>query len=155
MSIHVITVFALSDGEGCPTFELKEKKNFVTEETYFIRNNANPPQKIRADYKFLMDLFPYCRLCVKCLIPFAEKQMRTLQEVIMNRKNRSFLSGAKRWFGQNKAGAAAGTSVVYGKEAPELQMRKLADLCFLVKLYKQAFSLFHTCKKDFQVSYDR
>ena len=50
-----------------------------------------------------------------------------LHEVVTNRKSRSLFSGAKRWFGgsQNKGGGAAGaagvSSVIYGKEAPELQ----------------------------------
>ena len=42
-----------------------------------------------------------------------------------NRKSRSLFSGAKRWFGQGKPGVATGTSVIYGREAPELQLRKL------------------------------
>ena len=52
-----------------------------------------------------------------------------LHEVVTNRKSRSLFSGAKRWFGgsQNKGGGAAGaagvSSVIYGKEAPELQGR--------------------------------
>ena len=79
--------------------------------------------------------------------------MSLLQQTLANRgKGRNFLSGAKRWFGQNKAGSAAGTSVVYGKEAPELQMRKLGDLLFMMRMYKSAFSHFYACKKDFFVS---
>ena len=49
-------------------------------------------------------------------------------------------------------GAASGTSVIYGKDATELQMRKLGDLYFMFKLYKHAFNCYHTAKKDFQVS---
>jgi hypothetical protein len=41
--------------------------------------------------------------------------------------------------------------VIYGKEAPELQIRKLGDLFFMLKLYKQAYNCYHTAKKDFQV----
>ncbi len=77
--------------------------------------------------------------------------MRQLNELVTNRKSRSFLSGAKRWFGQNKPGAASGTSVVYSKEATELQMRKLGDFYFMMRLYKNAHSCFQSCKKDFQV----
>ena len=68
------------------------------------------------------------RFVIKCLIPHVERQLRTLHEVVTNRKSRSLFSGAKRWFGgsQNKggggaAGAAGVSSVIYGKEAPELQ----------------------------------
>ena len=57
-----------------------------------------------------------------------------LHEVVTNRKSRSLFSGAKRWFGgsQNKGGAGGGaagvSSVIYGKEAPELQGRRCSVL---------------------------
>lgn len=37
----------------------------------------------------------------------------------------------------------------YPPEAPELQIRKMADLCFLVQHYELAYSCYHTAKKDF------
>ena len=37
---------------------------------------------------------------------------------------RSLFSGAKRWFGTNKGSPSGGTSVVYSREAPELQVRR-------------------------------
>jgi len=89
-------------------------------------------------------------LVIKCLIPYVEKQLRVLQEIVTNRKSRSFLSATKRWFSTSKQGTAGGTSVVYSKEAPELQVRKLADLYFMMKLYKPAYNLFYIAKKDFQ-----
>ena len=67
------------------------------------------------------------------------------------RKSRSLFSGAKNWFGQRKPGVATGTSVIYGRDAPELQLRKLADLFFMLKMYKSAYNHYHTAKKDFQV----
>lgn len=91
------------------------------------------------------------RFCIKGLIPHIEQQLRQLTEIVTNRKSRSFLSGAKRWFGQNKPGAATGTSVVYSKEAPELQVRKLGDYYFMLRLHKSAYSCYHAIKKDFQV----
>jgi hypothetical protein len=42
--------------------------------------------------------------------------------------------------------------VIYGKEAPELQIRKLGDMYFMLKLYKHAYNCYHTAKKDFQVA---
>ena len=73
----------------------------------------------------------HTRFVIKCLIPHVERQLRMLHEVVTNRKSRSLFSGAKRWFGgsQNKGGGAAGgaagvSSVIYGKEAPELQGRR-------------------------------
>lgn len=61
-------------------------------------------------------------LVLRSVIPFVEKQLRQLHEVVVNRKSRSLFSGAKRWFGSNKPNSGAGTSVVYGKDAPELQV---------------------------------
>lgn len=37
----------------------------------------------------------------------------------------------------------------YPPEAPELQIRKMADLCFLVQHYELAYNCYHTAKKDF------
>lgn len=88
--------------------------------------------------------------CIRGLIPYVERQMRLFNEIVTNRKSRSLFSGAKRWFGQAKPGTASGTSVIYGKEAPELQIRKLGDLFFMMKLYKQAYNCYYTAKKDFQ-----
>jgi len=87
---------------------------------------------------------------LKGLLPFVEKQIRVLHDGVANRKTRSLFSGAKRWFG-NKPNSGTGTSVVYAKDATELQVRKLADLYFLMKMYKQSYSYYHTAKKDFQM----
>ena len=60
---------------------------------------------------------------IKSLIPYVEKQLKFTSEIVTNRKSRSLFSGAKRWFGSNKPAGSAGTSVVYSREAPELQVR--------------------------------
>ena len=60
---------------------------------------------------------------IKGLIPYVEKQLRLTSEIVTNRKSRSLFSGAKRWFGSNKPNSGGGTSVVYSKEAPELQVQ--------------------------------
>ena len=122
--------------------------------------NSNDIDRIRAFIK---------EFIVKALIPYLEKQMRTLHEIVTNRKSRSLFSGAKKWFSGaaasagNKAGAGSllggsgvnsgmggGTSVIYAREAPELQMRRLGDIYFMLKLYKLAYSCYHTSKRDFQ-----
>ena len=75
------------------------------------------------------------------------------QEVATSRKSsRGIFSGAKMWFGGTRpvGGTAGGTSVVYGREAPELQGRRLADLYFLMRMYKPAYNFAYICKKDFQ-----
>ena len=37
----------------------------------------------------------------------------------------------------------------YTPEAPEMQMRRLADLAFLFQLYEIAYQTYHQAKKDF------
>ena len=37
----------------------------------------------------------------------------------------------------------------YTTEAPELQMRRLADLAFLFQMYDFAYRTYHTAKRDF------
>jgi len=89
-------------------------------------------------------------IVLKSVVPFVEKQIKQLKEVVDNRKSRSLFSGAKRWFGGNKPSSGVGTSVVYNKDAPELQVRKLADLYFMMKMYKSAYNYYYISKKDFQ-----
>ena len=62
----------------------------------------------------------YWFITFKGLLPFVEKQIRVLHDGVANRKTRSLFSGAKRWFG-NKPNSGTGTSVVYAKDATELQ----------------------------------
>ena len=37
----------------------------------------------------------------------------------------------------------------YTAEAPEMQMRRLADLAFMFRLYELAYQMYHAAKKDF------
>ena len=88
---------------------------------------------------------------IKSLIPYVEKQLKFTSEIVTNRKSRSLFSGAKRWFGSNRPNTAGGgTSVIYSKEAPELQVRRMADLYFIMKLFKPAYNYSYIAKKDFQ-----
>ncbi|XP_064640195.1 trafficking protein particle complex subunit 8-like isoform X2 [Lineus longissimus] len=93
---------------------------------------------------------------VRGLIPWAERTMRVLNEQLMSRKgiHRSFFSATKKWFGSNKAptppGPTQNTTVVYTQEAPELQMRRYADLAFMFQQYELAYQSYHSVKRDFQ-----
>lgn len=93
--------------------------------------------------------------CVRALIPWAEKQMRILNDQLTSRKGiyKSLISGPRKWFGTNKpvtqAATNQNTTVVYTTEAPELQMRRLADLAFLFQMYDFAYRTYHSVKKDF------
>ncbi|KAM8874029.1 trafficking protein particle complex subunit 8 isoform 2-T2 [Spinachia spinachia] len=91
------------------------------------------------------------------LLPHMEKNIRQLNDQLVSRKglSRSLFTATKKWFGGGKApekGVSEPKStcgLLYPPEAPELQIRKMADLCFLVQHYELAYSCYHTAKKDF------
>ena len=41
----------------------------------------------------------------------------------------------------------------YTPEAPEMQMRRLADLAFMFQLYDLAYQTYHTAKRDFNTDH--
>uniref|UniRef100_A0A8C6T6J5 Trafficking protein particle complex 8 n=1 Tax=Neogobius melanostomus TaxID=47308 RepID=A0A8C6T6J5_9GOBI len=91
------------------------------------------------------------------LLPHVEKNIRQLNDQLVSRKglSRSLFTATKKWFGGGKAPEKSvaepksTTGLLYPPEAPELQIRKMADLCFLVQHYELAYSCYHTAKKDF------
>ncbi|XP_020281979.1 trafficking protein particle complex subunit 8 isoform X2 [Pseudomyrmex gracilis] len=92
--------------------------------------------------------------CLRSLLPYVEKQIGLLNDVISNKKgvSRSLLSATKRWFGTNKPGAPGVTpsnAVIYTTDSPELQLRRLGDLCFMFGHYTLAYQAYHSAKRDF------
>ncbi|XP_033820715.1 trafficking protein particle complex subunit 8 [Periophthalmus magnuspinnatus] len=91
------------------------------------------------------------------LLPHIEKNIRQLNDQLVSRKglSRSLFTATKKWFGGGKAPEKSVAEpkstcgLLYPPEAPELQIRKMADLCFLVQHYELAYSCYHTAKKDF------
>lgn len=91
------------------------------------------------------------------LLPHVEKNIRQLNDQLVSRKglSRSLFTATKKWFGGGKAPEKSvaepksTSGLLYPPEAPELQIRKMADLCFLVQHYELAYSCYHTAKKDF------
>ncbi|XP_028817485.1 LOW QUALITY PROTEIN: trafficking protein particle complex subunit 8 [Denticeps clupeoides] len=91
------------------------------------------------------------------LLPHIEKNIRQLNDQLLSRKglSRSLFSATKKWFGGGKVPEKSinelknTAGLLYPPEAPELQIRKMADLCFLVQHYELAYSCYHTAKKDF------
>ncbi|XP_067834095.1 trafficking protein particle complex subunit 8 isoform X1 [Heptranchias perlo] len=91
------------------------------------------------------------------LLPHIEKTIRQLNDQLVSRKglSRSLFTATKKWFSGSKVPEKTinelknATSLLYPPEAPELQIRKMADLCFLVQHYDLAYSCYHTAKKDF------
>ncbi|KAG8232488.1 hypothetical protein J437_LFUL011257 [Ladona fulva] len=91
--------------------------------------------------------------CTRSFIPHAERLMQILHEGISNRKgmSRSLFSATKRWFGGNRPGLQGPPvpSISYASDAPELQLRRLADLCFLLGHYSVASDAYRSAKRDF------
>uniref|UniRef100_A0A8C6PRB9 Trafficking protein particle complex subunit 8 n=1 Tax=Nothobranchius furzeri TaxID=105023 RepID=A0A8C6PRB9_NOTFU len=89
------------------------------------------------------------------LLPHVEKNIRQLNDQLLSRKglSRSLFTATKKWFGGGKVPEKnepkTTSNLLYPPEAPELQIRKMADLCFLVQHYDLAYSCYHTAKKDF------
>uniref|UniRef100_A0AAQ5YG53 Trafficking protein particle complex 8 n=1 Tax=Amphiprion ocellaris TaxID=80972 RepID=A0AAQ5YG53_AMPOC len=91
------------------------------------------------------------------LLPHLEKNIRQLNDQLVSRKglSRSLFTATKKWFGggkvpeKNISEPKSTCGLLYPPEAPELQIRKMADLCFLVQHYELAYSCYHTAKKDF------
>ncbi|KAL1775313.1 trafficking protein particle complex subunit 8 isoform X2 [Sigmodon hispidus] len=91
------------------------------------------------------------------LLPHIEKAIRQLNDQLISRKglSRSLFSATKKWFSGSKVPEKSinelknTPGLLYPPEAPELQIRKMADLCFLVQHYDLAYSCYHTAKKDF------
>lgn len=89
--------------------------------------------------------------CVKSLIPYAERQIRYLNDVLINRsRSKSLLSATRRWLGGTKPQAGSSNSVIYSQEAAELQTRRLGDLSFMFGLYDLAYNSYYTAKNDFK-----
>ncbi|XP_041046081.1 trafficking protein particle complex subunit 8 isoform X1 [Carcharodon carcharias] len=91
------------------------------------------------------------------LLPHIEKTIRQLNDQLVSRKglSRSLFTATKKWFSGSKVPEKTinelknASSLLYPPEAPELQIRKMADLCFLVQHYDLAYNCYHTAKKDF------
>lgn len=92
--------------------------------------------------------------CLKSLLPYVEKQIGLLNDVISNKKgvSRSLFSATRRLFGTNKPGAPGSAplnAVIYTAESSELQLRRLGDLCFIFGHYSLAYQAYHSAKRDF------
>ncbi|XP_058792250.1 trafficking protein particle complex subunit 8 [Phymastichus coffea] len=92
--------------------------------------------------------------CLKSLLPYVERQIHLLNDLISNKKgvSRSLFSATKRWFGTSKpgvSGSVPANAVIYTSESPELQLRRMGDLCFMFGHYSLAYHAYHNAKRDF------
>lgn len=88
--------------------------------------------------------------CTRALLPYVERQINILSDFVTNKKgvSRSLLSATKRWF-TSKPGTAAASTLLYSPDSPELQTRRLGDLCFMFGNYHLAYEAYHSAKRDF------
>ncbi|XP_059476343.1 trafficking protein particle complex subunit 8 [Neocloeon triangulifer] len=107
------------------------------------------------DREKLRQLIP--EFAVKVLLPYAEKQIHTLTELVIARKglSRSLFSATKRWFGSSsKPGSTASSpqsspaSQGYSADSAERGLRRLGDLSFLLGLPQLSFPAYHALKRD-------
>ncbi|VDN07274.1 unnamed protein product [Thelazia callipaeda] len=85
------------------------------------------------------------------LLPWVEQQMRILNEQVIARRgiSKSLTTGVRKWFGA--AAAQQTTSITYAWDSGEMQIRRLADMCFIFGLYSYAHQLYQNVRKEFAV----
>ncbi|KAF4524659.1 hypothetical protein B566_EDAN012241, partial [Ephemera danica] len=100
------------------------------------------------DREKLRQLVP--EFATKVLLPYAEKQIHTLTELVIARKglSRSLFSATKRWFGSSSKPGTTASSPHYGADSAERGLRRLGDLSFLLGLPQLSFPAFHALKRD-------
>ncbi|CAB3370693.1 Hypothetical predicted protein [Cloeon dipterum] len=107
------------------------------------------------DREKLRQLIP--DFATRVLLPYAEKQIHTLTELVIARKglSRSLFSATKRWFGSSsKPGTTASSpqsspaSQSYSADSAERGLRRLGDLSFLLGLPQLSFPAYHALKRD-------
>ena len=114
------------------------------------------------------------------LVPYTERTIKILNEQIQSKKSilksfglsKKFFGGSSNSVSSGKSAMAASmnagtgslnTSATSGSSVPaggsnsyatseELQLRRLADMAFMFRLYDLAYNSYHTCKKEFTSS---
>ncbi|TSK58116.1 Trafficking protein particle complex subunit 8 [Bagarius yarrelli] len=125
-----------------------QKQTLTTSQAHGVCLTLNDHDRVR---QFIQEF------TFRGLLPHVEKNIRQLNDQLASRKglSRSLFSATKKWFGGGKvpeksiAELKNTAGLLYPPEAPELQIRKMADLCFLVQHYELAYNCYHTAKKDF------
>uniref|UniRef100_A0A2K6GCU5 Trafficking protein particle complex subunit 8 n=1 Tax=Propithecus coquereli TaxID=379532 RepID=A0A2K6GCU5_PROCO len=138
------------------------QKNSIQNQVY-VKKRRSKLQKLSINYVFSFRKWQQCQLFFNQehlghtqLITWIQ-QFRHIGISLISRKglSRSLFSATKKWFSGSKVPEKSinelknTSGLLYPPEAPELQIRKMADLCFLVQHYDLAYSCYHTAKKDF------
>ncbi|CAJ0594265.1 unnamed protein product [Cylicocyclus nassatus] len=139
--------YAMVQSANVPTTELNgfPAKSSPIKRTHNI-SNVDREALTNVTQKFLKD----------CLVPHAERLMRTLFEQLAARRGligKSLTSGMKKWFGGGSASSLTNLATVsFPSESLEMQSRRLADLAFMFGLFSFAYAQYRSVKKDFEHS---
>ncbi|MCP9261097.1 hypothetical protein DINM_004186 [Dirofilaria immitis] len=138
----------LTDGVVSSTIELTEQNNDN------IANFASVSTVLHGQYLSYDDRDSVTKMMEymihSALLPWVERQMRMLNEQVIARRgiSKSLTTGVRKWFG---AAAQQATSITYARDSGEMQIRLLADLCFIFGLYSYAYQLYQAVRKEFAV----
>ncbi|XP_063689169.1 trafficking protein particle complex subunit 8-like [Bolinopsis microptera] len=92
---------------------------------------------------------------VRGLLPFNERRMRALNEALNTRRGLrgTFFSATKKLFSPGPKPGVSGkvpANPGYLTDSPEILLRRLGDISFLLQHYTMAYSSYHQVKRDFQ-----
>uniref|UniRef100_A0A1I7U5S7 Trafficking protein particle complex subunit 8 n=1 Tax=Caenorhabditis tropicalis TaxID=1561998 RepID=A0A1I7U5S7_9PELO len=98
----------------------------------------------------------FSKFLTVCLIPYVEKEMRTLYETAGQKKSftksiTSVSSGMRKWFGTGSSSNNLATPITYAWDSIEMQTRRLADLLLMFGFPGAAYDQYHPLKKDLEV----
>ncbi|KAL5271153.1 hypothetical protein ACHWQZ_G001702 [Mnemiopsis leidyi] len=92
---------------------------------------------------------------VRGLLPFNERRMRALNEALNTRRGLrgTLFSATKKLFSAGPKPGVAGkvpANPGYLTDSPEILLRRLGDISFLLQHYTMAYTSYHQVKRDFQ-----
>ena len=119
--------------------------------------DAKPKIKIVYNESLLLKIDTLLKeLLIKALIPWAERQIKLLNDAISLRKGfrKSIFSATKQLLQMsstvNLRGMVPQNNVTYSPDSNEMQNRKLADMAMCLRLYDLAYNFYYAARKDFQ-----
>lgn len=92
------------------------------------------------------------RLVIDTLIPWSEKQMKLLEEILRKRKNQGSIFSLSKGLSTlaNLRSNTGRSDAIYSLTSDEMVARKAGDLCMSLGLLEIAHKYYNECRKDFQ-----
>lgn len=122
-----------------------------------VESSAGAKPKIVYNESLLLKIDTLLKeLLIKALIPWAERQIKLLNDAISLRKGfrKSIFSATKQLLQMsssvNLRGMVPANSITYSPDSNEMQNRKLADMAMCLRLYDLAYNFYYAARKDFQ-----